>query len=304
MKHTVSSFSIAAVEREVGVSKDVLRVWERRYGFPAPDRDPGGERIYPAEQVRRLVLVKRLMDRGFRPGKLLKAPIEELEAQAAGPAVASRSGAPARSSVAPEVLELMALVRSRDALALAEGLQQRLARVGLERFVLDIVSPMAVLIGADWACGELQIHEEHLFTELVQRALRQAVAQLPRGRAPTILLTTVPDEPHALVLVMLEALLTLHGARCINLGPQLPLLEIARAAQDHQAHVVALSFSAAFPARQVTPLVQQLRAVLPSARQLWIGGAGSSRMGPVEGAHRLHDFTAAIATLAGWQEPA
>ena len=64
-------FTIAAVERDVGLSKDVLRVWERRYGFPVPNRDPHGERLYPAAQVLRLRLIKRLMDQGHRPGRLL-----------------------------------------------------------------------------------------------------------------------------------------------------------------------------------------------------------------------------------------
>ena len=50
-------------------------MWERRYGFPAPARDAHGERLYPAEQVQRLRLVKRLMDQGFRPGRLLAAPV-------------------------------------------------------------------------------------------------------------------------------------------------------------------------------------------------------------------------------------
>ena len=45
MKHSESLYSIAAVEREVGLSKDVLRVWERRYGFPLPSRDAPGERL-------------------------------------------------------------------------------------------------------------------------------------------------------------------------------------------------------------------------------------------------------------------
>ena len=68
------SFNIAAVERDTGLSKDVLRMWERRYGFPVPDRDGHGERIYPAEQVERLRLIKRLMDAGHRPGKLIATP--------------------------------------------------------------------------------------------------------------------------------------------------------------------------------------------------------------------------------------
>jgi DNA-binding transcriptional MerR regulator len=40
-------FSIAAVERDTGIGKDTLRVWERRYGFPQPGRDSFGERSYP-----------------------------------------------------------------------------------------------------------------------------------------------------------------------------------------------------------------------------------------------------------------
>jgi hypothetical protein len=62
---------IASVERETGLSKDTLRVWERRYGFPTPGRDANGERQYAPAQVRRLAQIKRLMDRGHRPGKLM-----------------------------------------------------------------------------------------------------------------------------------------------------------------------------------------------------------------------------------------
>ena len=61
---------IASVERETGLSKDTLRVWERRYGFPTPERDANGERLYAPFQVRRLAQIKRLIDRGHRPGIL------------------------------------------------------------------------------------------------------------------------------------------------------------------------------------------------------------------------------------------
>ena len=71
-------FSIAAVERDTGLSKDVLRMWERRYGFPLPERDANGERLYPATQVERLRLIKRLMDHGHRPGRLFALAEDEL----------------------------------------------------------------------------------------------------------------------------------------------------------------------------------------------------------------------------------
>lgn len=63
---------IDVVERETGLTKDVLRAWERRYGFPAPERDARGRRAYPREQLQRLLQIKRLVEHGFRPGKLIK----------------------------------------------------------------------------------------------------------------------------------------------------------------------------------------------------------------------------------------
>lgn len=58
---------INAVERETGISKELLRMWERRYGFPSPERDAQGDRIYPPDQVNKLRVVRRLIDAGFRP---------------------------------------------------------------------------------------------------------------------------------------------------------------------------------------------------------------------------------------------
>jgi len=68
---TAAALPIAAVERETGLAKDTLRVWERRYGFPQPLRDAAGDRRYPPEQVQRLKLIARLLDAGQRPGKVV-----------------------------------------------------------------------------------------------------------------------------------------------------------------------------------------------------------------------------------------
>jgi DNA-binding transcriptional MerR regulator len=77
---SVAGLPISSVERETGLSKDTLRVWERRYGFPTPERDANGERSYSLQQVRRLTQLKRLLDQGHRPGKLLKLDEEALSA--------------------------------------------------------------------------------------------------------------------------------------------------------------------------------------------------------------------------------
>ena len=292
------AFSIAAVERDTGLSKDVLRVWERRYGFPVPDRDSNGERSYPAEQVERLRLIKRLMDAGHRPGKLIAQPTEALSQLA--PRRANTRAEVARPE-SDELDELLTLIKQHDAIAYQQALQQQLARQGLQRFVQDTIAPLTEQVGEAWEDGRIQVFEEHLFTELTKRLLRQAIAALPGGkRSPRILLTSVPDEHHILGLLMVEVLFSLEGAECIPLGTQMPLLEIGRAAIAHRAHIVALSFSTAFPQRQIPGMLQQLRRVLPAEVALWAGGGGVRRLPPVDGALLLPDFDAARRALADW----
>lgn len=293
------AYNIAAVERETGLSKDVLRMWERRYGFPVPERDANGDRAYPADQVERLRLIKRQMDMGHRPGKLLATPFEELAALA--PRRSATSLVLPKEGVG-ELDELKEMIRRHDGGAYVQAMQQRLARQGLQRFVQDTVAPLTGRIGEAWEQGGIEVFEEHLFTELTTRLLRQAIATLPAGaRRPRILLTTPPGEQHVLGLLMAETLFALEGAECIPLGAQTPLLEIGRAAVAHRADVVALSFSQAFPHRQISALVRQLRTSLHAEIGLWAGGSGVLRLTETDGVSPMPTLKDALAALAAWQ---
>jgi len=294
------NFNIAAVERETGLSKDVLRMWERRYGFPLPERDANGERLYPTAQLDRLRLIKRLMDQGHRPGKLIAASNEELTQLA--PRHAENRQTSFTDSTG-ELAELLALIKQHDAPGYQQAMQQRLARQGFQSFVQDIVAPLTEHVGKAWENGSFEVFEEHLFTELTKRLLRQAIATLPGGsRSPRIVLTTVPDEQHVLGLLMVEGLFALEGAECIPLGTQMPLREISRAAVAHQADIVALSFSTAFPRRQISGVLEQLRQMLPTNIALWVGGQGAAGHSTSENFSIFHSLDEALYSLAKWRE--
>ena len=263
---------IAAVERDTGLSKDTLRVWERRYGFPQPQRDANGERVYPQDQVERLRLIKRLMDQGHRPGKIAECSVEQLQALAE--AGGGRDGAaPAGEPVDDVLRELMGLVTAHRVDELRRDLARLTVKVGLARFVTDVVAPLTTLVGERWARGELAIFEEHLYTESVQAVLRNAIATIPHpGDSPRVLLTTVPQEPHGLGVLMAEAMLALEGARCISLGVRTPVIEIVRGAESQGVDIVALSFSPVVNPYQVGESLKELRTQLPARVELWAGG--------------------------------
>ncbi len=265
--------SIAAVEHDTGLSKDTLRVWERRYGFPAPNRGALGERVYPIDQVDKLRVLRRLVDGGYRPGKIMHLPLDELRclsesmsAQRARRAMA----APSRSDALEGVLSL---VKTHNAEALRRELAQMQLRLGLEPFVRDVAAPMTVRVGDAWIHGELAIFEEHLFTEALNGVLRRAIGTIPlSAAAPKIILTTMPLERHSLGLLMAEALMALEGCACVPLGTEMPISEIAAAAYAHGADIVALSCTAALNPNHVVRSIAQLRALLGPEVELWAGG--------------------------------
>ena len=311
-------FSIAAVERDTGIHKDTLRVWERRYGFPTPSRDANDERVYAAEQVDKLRMLRRLLDGGHRPGKVvhlgstdLYALLGDANGNGSGDSDSNVNGAGAHSSSDTVNLNaFFALVLAHDIAALRQSLQDAERQLGLARFVSEVVAPLNRRVGEAWISGDIEIFEEHLYTEAVQGTLRAAISHLTplitHERLPTIVLTTVPGEPHGLGLLMAEALFTLAGCRCLPLGVQTPINDIARAARAQRADVVALSFTASLSANSVTSALRDLRTLLPPETLIWAGGgAPVLRKLPPElqlGVRVLTNFADLPEALRQWRE--
>jgi methanogenic corrinoid protein MtbC1 len=268
------TLSIAAVERDTGLSKDTLRVWERRYGFPSPGRDNLDERAYPMEQVEKLRLIKRLLDAGHRPGRIVPLAYDDLLNLSA--AIAEPALGPSDAGTDTGGLQVyMALIRQHDTPALRAALTRALSRGGVAGFIRQVVGPLNAMVGDAWLRGQMEVFEEHLYTEVVQVVLRQAIASIPEAvpnSQPRVLLSTFPGEPHGLGLLMAEAMFLLEGCACMSLGVQTPLWDTVLAAQAHRSDIVALSFTGCMNPNQVVDGLTELRQKLPDRVQVWAGG--------------------------------
>ncbi len=332
-------YAIAAVERETGLSKDTLRMWERRYGFPVPERDAKGERSYTAEQIVRLRHLRRLVQTGHRPGRIVPlddqalalllgaaansaadinesaAPVEPSGALPRKPVVSRNTGAGTKRRPAPRgvaashhpegmaaaasahVAACLRCISEHDHAGLREELTSAVQGMGLEASVLHLVAPLTQQVGQAWAEGRFAVYEEHLYTECVTGVLRAAIAGLDttttQGKPdsevrPRVLLTTAPREQHGLGLLMLEALLALRGCVCLPLGTEMPIADIARAAEVFGSDIVALSFSGVLAAHHVQADLADLRRQLAPNIEIWAGGQGARlRRGTTAGVRAL-----------------
>ena len=294
--------AIGSVERDTGLSKDTLRVWERRYGFPRPGRNAHGERVYPAEQVVSLLLIKRLIDQGHRPARVVGQPDERLRALLET-AAASR-GAAVPSTTHAKLSDYLEAVKQASGDTLQRRLEWALLDAGLARFVTEVVAPLTTLVGDAWNRGDIQIYEEHRFSEIIGTLLRSTLQNIPRGEgSPRVLLTTLPGESHGLGLLMAQVMLALEGCQCVSLGPQTPRAQLVEAARHEGADLIGLSFSALARPQAIDEDLRWVRAHLPDDVEVWAGGGGVQQRGFTlpAGVHIFDKFADLQHAITGWR---
>jgi len=293
-------YSISRVERETGISKDMLRMWERRYGFPLPVRQPNGVRTYCTADIERLIRIKKLVNLGHRPGKLVDLTEAQLDAILAMPVVNV-----ALNPVNTEAMTLFSYLMNGEVRLLQQRLNVWLLRHGLEAFVTSLMPDILKLVGDSWQTGEMQIHHEHLLTEMFQNQLRHNLAKLPEATQehPKILLTTLPQESHGLGLLMIQVLLALEDVACINLGIQTPIESIVKAVAEYEVDIVCLSLSEATSPKLAMQQLRELDEHLPDSVTVWIGGTGGVQLKPKSTRfQRQNAMSDVISALQEWRK--
>jgi len=260
-------FSISDLEHETGISRDTLRIWERRYGFPAPQRNQRSERNYSVEQLERLRLIKQLMDSGMRPGKLAILDLQQL----------SQITQQLRETqtVPRDVEELLQILATGPRYGLLARLEALLQQQGLRDFLIGVLAPMNHAVGDAWFAGRIGVLDEHHYAEQARMVLLTALRRLPQTPGNSrALLTTLPGEQHGLGLLMATCMLALEGVEVLLLGVQTPLEEIVRGAIEGECSIVGISCSEYMNRRTVATQLVRLRNLLPDTTALWAGGGG------------------------------
>jgi len=291
-----SSFYLPSeIERETGFSNEQLRKWRQRFDFPPKESNLDGKTGFSLKTVEQLLLIKRLLEAGFRPAQVVGKTIVELEKLKFELGLNIQITIPDEST--HQFIEYIKLANLKEFIALLK--KKRRSQTMLE-FVQNTVAPLMISIGDAWTRDEIDIHHEHLCTAYIERYLQAEIINFqPKKGLPVILFALPPGEHHLLGLLMAEAVLAESGAVTINIGNNIPLNNLKLAAISCKVDVVALSFSFAHPARDVLPTLLHFRRLLPPQIQIWAGGAGISvlRRKP-KGVKMIYDFNAAVVAMS------
>lgn len=267
--------SIGDICSETGLSADVVRVWERRYGFPVPVRLPSGHRRYQQQDLHRLRLMAEAVAQGHRPSLVARAEESMLR----------RLLIPTDY---PQVSALFEAVIAMDTDRMRRLFRTSLEELGLKPFLQQVVALLLDRVGMAWADGSLAIQQEHLLTEVLEDLLRELRLKCKtEPRHGCVLLCTLPGERHRLGLLMAALAYAAQGTRTELLGVDLPVASIAQAAKALKVDRVAVSLSIQSSGETTRKLLMDLQERLPADCRLLIGGQGAARTRRIEGVERM-----------------
>ena len=250
-------------------------MWERRYGFPKPERKESQVRVYTDADIERLVLISRALKAGFRSGEVVHRGPAELR----GLLVTSARSELESERHTPTVESLLTLLLEDDPEGLRDELRRSVARLGPKQFLTDVAAPLLEQVGLAWATGRIAVRHEHLVTEVLSNKLRQLLSAYDdRSSGPVVLLTTLSDEQHGLGLEMVALYLALARATPRLLGVNTPPEQVAEAAVALSADVVGVSISEASDLALTGTHLRRVLGSLPHRIALWVGGKQARKL--------------------------
>jgi len=290
---------IHRVAKLTGLSKDVIRVWERRYGLVKPSRSSNRYREYSDEEVALLRFVKDQMEQGATIGGLAAEGHDALVAR-------MRIATPVSpQEEKPHERLLDDLIGSLDPLDKA-GFERKLngavAVIPFEEALHRILLPLQCRIGELWHKGRLKVGIEHYVTKLVQQKLFSVMNQMPVNElGPRVLIACAEGELHEIGAQAAAYIAATHGCQVYYLGPDLPTSELLSFCERITPDLVLLSLTDAQTEAAALQHIKNLEQ-LASRWSLAVGGQGARAIEPLlrnSKIELLDDFNALHSRLTG-----
>jgi DNA-binding transcriptional MerR regulator len=260
---------IGEVARRTGVSTDLLRAWERRYGLLQPDRAEGGYRLYSEADVARVTRMQELLRDGLAAAEAARQAGGEPE-----------PAAPRRDADVRRLAE--ALARFDDTAA-HEAFDRLLADFTGLAVLEQAVLPLLRELGERWERGEASVAEEHFASNLIRGRVLGLARGWDRGGGPRAVLACASGERHELGLIVFGIALRTHGWRVTYLGADTPPETLAVAvAEIAPAAVVVVAL-----ARRRLEGDADVLAEVGRKAPLWIAGDADAALAERLGAQLL-----------------
>jgi MerR family transcriptional regulator, light-induced transcriptional regulator len=246
---------IGELSRRTGVSPELLRAWELRYGLLEPSRTVGRFRLYSEADIARVRRMRANLDAGLSASEAARAVLAE-RSPVDSPGLGEAADALARS------------LESYDDVGAQSALDSLLAAFSLDIVVREVLVPYLHAVGERWQRGELSVGQEHFISNVIRGRLLALSRGWDRGVGPRAVLASAEGDQHDLPVLLFGVLLRTHGWRITFLGADTPIASLAETVRAVHPDVAVITGTVQ---GVFEPLVEQLREVAREAR-LYLAG--------------------------------
>jgi DNA-binding transcriptional MerR regulator len=258
---------IGALSRRVGVSPELLRAWERRYGLLQPSRSTGGFRLYSSADEERVQAMQRHLGVGVAAAEAARLALIETARGRVDPV----AGGPAR--LGQLSAELRAALDGFDEPAAQSALDRLFAAFRLQTVLRDVVLTYLQDLGLRWERGEASVAQEHFASNILRGRLLGLARGWAESSGPRAVLACAPGELHDLPLISFGLALAARGWSITYLGPDTPIATIHEALRGREQTLVVVS---AITAERFRAVQAELTELARGFR-LAVAGAGATR---------------------------
>ena len=262
------SLTVAAVARRLGVAPATLRTWDRRYGLGPSEHSTGEHRRYNATDLARLTLMRKLVISGVSPAEAAERALSFSGKSESVAETLSRE-----INVREELVEtLIRAARAYDRSFVEELLLAEINSRGITNTWNEVLVPLLIMLGDEWADQGTGIETEHLVSEIIKRLLNENVNQIKNPLNPRpVLLACIGEEMHSLPLYALAAALSERNIQTQFLGARTPIEAISAVVKKSAPPAVFLW--AQLNKNGDVDLLAEIPAIRPAPRVV-IGGPG------------------------------
>ena len=224
---------IGELTKRTGVSPELLRAWEQRYGLLQPTRTPGGFRLYSTGDEARVQRMQRLVSGGLAAAQAARLVLSGGEPE-------PRTDSGSATTLEEAAANLSAALDRLDEQAANSALDRLLSAYTVEMVLQEVVLPYLHRLGERWEAGEVSVAQEHFASNLLRGRLLGLAQGWGQGQGPLAILACVPGEQHELGLLAFGVALRRRGWRITYLGTDSPIGAVADIARSLAPAVVVL----------------------------------------------------------------
>ena len=238
---------IQVVGRRTGISSDVIRAWERRYGAVISERTETNRRLYTDDDIEKLTLLKRAINAGRRIGDIAQLSYDDLfELVMGDESNATKSyQSPSTGTVMELFDEAAVAVNEMNSNRLDIALSNAVAMLSTTDFLMEFLKPLHNYINDECSRGTLRYIQEKFAKISIRNCLSNLSTKFRSAKeeGPKMIIGSLTSEFENLDTLMHIIIAQNIGWSVTYVGNNIPHDELTHMANKISANTIVVALN-------------------------------------------------------------